>query len=302
MARIGLHGMSATQRGTSHVAHDEGRPAPGTDTLRRHAARHSRELARFARAGYAAKGIVYIVIGVLAVLAATGHGGGATDTRGALRVLSDHAAGHWLLLLIGVGLLGYALWAVIAAALDAEDRGAEPKGVALRVGLAVRGLAYGALGLEALRLFTGNPTRSDGNGAQHWSARLMTHGWGHWVVTLAGVGVIGYACYQVWVGARKDLQKKLRLPPAEAEVGGWAVRLARFGLIARAVVFAVIGWLLVRAGMTRDAAQAGGIDESLSTLARASYGPVLLGVVATGLVAYGVWQLANARYREIRVT
>lgn len=298
MARIGLHGMQDDARGAA------GRAVDGaSDALRGQARRHSETLARFARAGYAAKGIVYLVIGAFAVLAATGSGGGATDSSGALRAIGDNAGGRWLLLLMGIGLMGYALWAVIASALDAEDRGSEPKGIALRVGLAVRGLFYGALGLEAVRLFMGDASSSSGGSdAEHWTARLLQHDGGRWVVMAAGLGIIGYALYQLWVGARKNLRKKLHIPPRDSGVHGWVMPLARFGIVARGVVFGIIGWLILRAGMEREASRAGGIAESLATLSQAAYGPLLLGVVAVGLMAYGVWQLANARYREFDVT
>lgn len=298
MARIGLHGTQEDARGAA------GRAVDGaSDALRGQARRHSQTLVRFARAGYTAKGIVYLVIGAFAALAAAGAGGGATDSSGALRAIGDNAGGRVLLLVMGVGLMGYALWAAIASALDAEDRGHEPKGLALRIGLAVRGLFYGALGLEAVRLSMGAAAAaSGGSDAQHWTARLLQHEGGRWVVMAAGLGVIGYALYQLWVGARKNLRRKLHIPPRESGVHGWVMPLARFGIVARGVVFGGIGWLILRAGMEREASRAGGIAESLATLSAAAAGPFLPGAVAIGLMAYGVWQLANARYREFDVT
>ena len=291
MARIGLGGAGSVAAGMRDDA---------TDALRGQARRHGPWLVRFARAGYAAKGIVYLVIGSLAVLAAVGAGGGTTDARGALRVIGERGPGPWLLALMGVGLVGFALWSLVAAALDAEDRGSDAKGVAMRLGRAVRGLFYGALGIEALRIVTHRAT-GGGDGAAHWSARLLAMPWGRWLVVLAGAGVIGYALYQLWRGAHKNLRKHLRLGDDAATVGPWVVRLARFGIVARGVVFLLMGWFLVRAGLERDAGRAGGMDESLATMAAHAYGPALLAIVAVGLVAYGVWELANARYRHIPV-
>jgi hypothetical protein len=271
------------------------------DALRGQARRHSRTLARFARAGFAAKGIVYLVIGSLAVMAAAGSGGDTTDARGALHVIGDRGPGRWLLALMGAGLVGFALWSVVVAALDAEDRGSDPKGWALRAGRAVRGLFYGALGLESLRIVLHRAT-TGGGGAAHWSARAMAMPWGRWLVVAGGLGVMAYALYQFWRGARKNLRKHLRLGGDEAAVGAWVMRLARFGIVARGLVFLFMGWFLVRAGMERDAGRVGGVDASLAAMAAQSYGPILLGVVAVGLIAYGLWELANARYREIPVT
>jgi hypothetical protein len=265
--------------------------------VKRQARRHGRGLARLARAGYAAKGIIFLVIGGLAVLAATGSGGGTTDSRGALHVIGESSVGRALLLLMAVGLVGFALWAVLASALDAEDRGSDPKGIALRVGRVASGVAYGALGIEAMRVVTQSAT-SGGDGARHWSARVLSLPSGRWLLVAIGVAVIGYACYQVWKGARKNLRKRLRLMGADV-AHRWVIRVARFGIIARAVVFLVIGWFLVQAGRHSAPGEAGGIEEALGTLSAQPNGRMLLGLAAVGLMAYGVWELVNARYRDV---
>ena len=258
-------------------------------------------IVRAARLGYTAKGIVYIVIGTLAARAAAGDGGRTTDSRGALRAIGDGALGGAALAVIGVGLLGYALWAVLSAAADAEDRGGEPKGVAIRLGQAGRGLAYGALGIEALRLL-GQTRRSGGGAAEHWTGRLLDAPFGRWLVLGVAAAIVGYALYQFFRAASDKVYKRLDLHGASARTRTWVVRLGRFGIAARGVVFVLIGWFLVRAAMSDDASRAGGIDESLDALARQPRGDLLLGVVAAGLIAYGVYQLANARYRRMRVS
>jgi hypothetical protein len=258
-------------------------------------------IVRAARLGYAAKGVVYLVIGALAARAVVGDGGTTTGSRGALRAIGESALGSAALAAIGVGLIGYALWAVLAAARDAEDRGGEPKGIAIRVGQAGRGIAYGALGIEALRLL-GQARSSSGGGAEHWTARLLDAPLGRWLVVAIGVGIVGYALYQFRRASSDKVHKHLDLREAAVHTRSWVVRLGRFGIAARGVVFVLIGWFLVRAAMTHDASRAGGIDESLAALDRQPSGELLLGVVAAGLIAYGVYQLANARYRRMRVT
>jgi hypothetical protein len=257
-------------------------------------------IVRLARAGYAAKGVLHLVIGGLAVLAATGSRGSTTDSRGALNVVHGTTGGQYMLLAMGAGLLGYALWAVLAAVLDAEHRGSEAKGVLQRIGLGARAFIYGALGIEAIRLFI-TAQRSNGNGAAHWTARVLEWPAGPWLVGAAGAAVIGYAGYQFWRAARKDLRKRMHLAEAGPAASRWIIRVARFGIAARGVVFIIIGWFLIRAAVRHDAQQVGGIAESLRTLAQQPYGPVLLGIVASGVAAYGVWQLVRARYREMPV-
>jgi hypothetical protein len=256
-------------------------------------------LVRLARVGYAAKGVLHLVIGGLATLAAIGSGGGTTDSRGALGIIGGTSMGRGLLITMGVGLLAYALWALVAAWVDVERRGADAKGIALRIGLAARGFIYGALGVEAVRLFI-TARASDGNGAEHWTARVLAMPAGQWLVAGAGAAVIGYALYQGWRAAHTDLRRRVRLAETGA-AGPWVIRFARFGIAARGVVFLVIGWFLVQAALRQDPHRAGGIDESLRALQAQAHGPVLLAVVALGLVAFGIWQLVRARYREMEM-
>lgn len=271
------------------------------DEVAEHARSHAAWIVRLARAGYAAKGIVYLVIGALAVKAAMGSGGATTDSGGALATIGDSGAGRILLLLMAIGLLGYALWAMLAAFLDADDRGDDAKGIALRAGQVWRGAVYGLLGVQAFRYFSSAGQQAGGGGAESWSARALELPWGRALVGAAGLGLIAYALYQLWRGAHKNLRKRLRLGGADAGVIDGVVKLARFGIIARGVVFLVMGWFLVRVALQANAEEAAGIGESLATIGAQPYGRVLLGVVAVGVMAYGVWQLANARYREMRV-
>jgi hypothetical protein len=257
-------------------------------------------LVMLGRAGYAAKGSVYVVMGALAAGAAVGAGGATTDTRGALNVIGDGPMGMIALLAIGVGLLGYMLWRLIAAVTDAEGKGDEPTKLVVRGAQAVRGIAYGALGVQALRALDGDDVGSQGAATRHWTGRLLDMPFGRALVVGVGLGVLGYAVYQVYRAFSDKAKKHLDLAEAGPTQATWIVRLGRFGIAARAVVFAMIGVFLLRAGMQEDSGEAGGIAQSLQALGGASYGRIVLGVVAFGLIAYGVYQLATARYRHMR--
>ncbi len=258
-------------------------------------------LVLLARAGYAAKGIVYIVIGSLAANAAVGHGGGTTDPKGAVRFIGDGPFGKIALVIIGVGLLGYMAWRLISAATDAERKGNDPTSLAKRVGEALRGIGYGALGIYALKQLTTSPSQG-GNGTRHWTAKLLDLPFGRFLVMAVGLGVIGFACYQLYRAGTDKLKKHLDLAEAGEPQATWIVRAGRFGIGARAVVFAMIGVLLLRAAAQHNAGEAGGIAQGLAALAAAPYGRYVYGAVALGFVAYGLFQLATARYRHIRAT
>ena len=269
------------------------------------AASTARQLApwieRLARVGYAAKGVVYVLIGVLAARAALGAGGRTTDSGGALTAIGNASYGRLLLVVIAIGLLGYALWRVIEAATDAERKGSDAKGLAKRAAGAGRGLLYVGLALQAVRLLRGGSAGGDGR-TQDWTARLMAAPFGRWLVAAVGVGVIGYALYQLYRAYASKVRKHLDLSRLSAGAQQLAVAVGRFGIGARGVVFLVIGWFLVRAARQADASQASGVGEALRTLERQPNGKWLLALVGLGFVAYGIYELINARYRRIAVT
>jgi len=251
------------------------------------------------RAGYAAKGIVFVVIGALAAGAAIGTGGKTTDSRGALDTIGDGPMGTIALIAIGVGLLGYMAWRLVAAATDAEGKGDEPTSLAVRAAQAGRGIVYGILGAQALRGIQSDVGTQDG-AARHWTARLLDMPLGPTLVVCTGIGVLGYSAYQLYRAFSDKAKKHLDLVEMGPTQATWIVRLGRFGIAARGVVFAMIGVFLIRAGMHEDSGEAGGIAQSLRALGGTSHGRIVLSLVAFGLIAYGIYQLATARYRHMR--
>jgi hypothetical protein len=256
-------------------------------------------VARLARVGFAAKALLYITVGLVAAQAAFGPGGGTTDTQGALRLVHDMTFGRIILLVIAAGLLGYALWRVVEAVVDPERRGRGAKAVALRAGSAARGILHGGLGIAALRLASGDSSAATNDRVQEWTAVAFSlPGGGLWVWLAAGA-ITAYGVYQLYRSYAPKLGRQLDLSPLSPGAYRWVVRVSRFGIAARGVVFCLIGFFLVRAAARHDAGQAGGLRESLGMLASIGHWPFV--VVALGLIAYGVYELVNARYRRIRV-
>ena len=254
---------------------------------------------RLARMGYAAKALLYITIGFLASEAALGRGGRVTDTHGALRVVHGAAFGRIWLVVVAAGLLGYALWRLVQAFIDPERRGTGPKALALRAGFVVRGLFHGGLGITAIRLALGDGDGAAGDQARRWTERAFDLPAGGLLVGLAAVGIGGYGLYQFYRSRTTKLQRHLQLSTVAGGPRKWALAVSRFGIAARGVVFCLIGYFLARAAWQHDPAQAGGVRQSLRTLASVGRWPFI--VVAFGLVAYGVYELVNARYRNITV-
>jgi hypothetical protein len=255
---------------------------------------------KLARVGYAAKAVLYATVGVLAARAAFGTGGRTTDTRGALGSILGAPFGRVLLVIIGLGLLGYAAWRIVQAVTDPERRGTDPKGLALRASYVLRGLLHAALAVSALRLASGGGRSGGGSGegSERWTGRALELPGGEVLVWLVGAGIVGYGLYQLYRAYAAKLSKELDIGRLSADAGRWLIGVSRFGIAARGVVFTLIGVFLLRAAMRHDAQQAGGLADSLATLGGAGRWP--LAAVAIGLVAYGAYELVNAKYRRIR--
>ena len=254
---------------------------------------------RLARVGYAAKALLYITVGLLAAQAGLGRGGRAVDTQGALRVVHHATFGREALIVVAAGLIGYAIWRMVEAVVDPDGRGTDPKGLALRASFAARGVLYGALGITALRLAARERPGPHTDQTRHWTELAFSLPAGQLLVWLAALGIAGYGLYQLYRAYASKLSRQLDLGELDTATERWVVAVSRFGIAARGVVFCLIGFFLVRAAARHDAAQAGGLRKSMSLLAEIGRWPFV--VVALGLVAYGVYELVNARYRRIRV-
>jgi hypothetical protein len=253
---------------------------------------------RLARVGYAAKAVLYITVGYLAARAGLGRGGRLTDTEGAMRVVDQASHGQTLLLLIAAGLCGYGVWRLVEAMFDPERRGTRPKGIALRLGFAIRGLFHVVLGTTAFRLAMGDASNASGGDPRRWTERAFDIPGGEFLVALAGAWIAGYGVYQFYRAGTPKMRRHLQLGELPDGLRGWVLGVSRFGIAARGVVFCLIGFFLARAALRHDAGEAGGIRESLRALSELGRWPFVL--VAVGLVAYGVYELVNARYRRIK--
>lgn len=255
---------------------------------------------RLARMGYAAKGVVYVIIGGIALQAAFGSGDRVTDSQGALQTVLNQPLGKVLLAAVGLGLIGYALWRFVQAALDPEQQGSDGKGIAKRILFAISGLIHAGLALEAVRLVMGaGGGRSGSEGADHWTGVLLRQPFGRVLAGLVGLAILGFGIQQVYRAATSDFNKRLSLGGVASATREWIIRAARAGTAARGVVFAIMGVFLIRAALAFDASQAKGLGDALRSIQQREYGGPMLGVIAVGLMGYGIFQLVNARYRRI---
>jgi len=254
-----------------------------------------------ARVGFLVKGVLYMVIGALALQVAAKAGGRITGTRGALTTVLGQPFGRTLLLAAAIGLLGYATWRVLQGLFDPDRLGHEWRGLAVRTTFVVRGVVHAVLGWQAFRLYRGL-SGSSGTSEREIATEAFQWPLGDWLVVLAGLSFIGFAVQQVSAAITCRLERNLDVEQMRREAGEWAVGLSRFGVAARAVVFALLGWAIVVAGWFRDPSEVGTTASSFRTLAAqpGGLGRWLLGVTAAGFVAYGFYEIIHARYLHIR--
>ena len=254
---------------------------------------------RLARLGYFAKGVVYIVMGLLALDAAATGQHRTTNNQGAITQIGNAPFGRFLLAIVGLGLACYALWRLMAALLDVEDLGTSRKGAVTRAGYFISGMGYGALALTAFSVLTGR--QSNGNAQQDWTARLMSAPAGAWMVGLLDLIIICYGLAQIGKGWKGKVSDDLDLHDAAPAHRDWIIRCGRLGYAARGVVFAIVGGFFIHAAMNANPKEAKGLGSALDLVAEQPFGKLLLAITAAGLAAYGLFMLAQAKYRKIDI-
>jgi hypothetical protein len=282
---------------TMHRSTTTGR---GSVTARR-AAAEGEQVARrdefewLARAGLVARGVVYAVIGILAVKLALGDGGKATDQQGALATIAQQPFGKVLLSVVAIGLAGYAFWRLVRAAIghgpEASDDTKD------RIAGLVSGLAYAALCVTAIGILIG----SGGGGGDPDKATGGVLGWpaGQVLVGLAGLVLIGVGADQGRKGVKREFLEESKTEQMGPRMRPVFTAVGVAGHLARMVVFALIGVFVVKAAIEYDADEAIGLDGALAKLGHSAYGPVALGVVAAGLVCFAAYSVLDARYRRV---
>lgn len=248
-----------------------------------------------ARAGLTARGVIYILVGWVAVLVALGHGSHEADQQGALHLLAGKSYGLVSLWLLAIGFAGYALWRLSEAAFGVSG---EPRGAGPRLKSLARAVIYAGLAYLTFTVLSGTD-RSQSRRQQDITATAMQHTPGRVLVGVAGLAIVACGIALVVEGGRKKFMKHLRT----GQMGHRARRVVRVlgmtGSIARGLVFALVGVLVIDAAVTHKASESGGIDKALLTLRDQPFGELLMMLAALGLVVFGVYGLCEARWRRV---
>lgn len=254
---------------------------------------------RLARVGLVAQGISFGLVAVLAIEVALGKGGAATDRQGALRTIAHGSFGRIVVILLALGFGAYALWRLAQAVLgrDVEDDGGKAKW-GKRASSLGKAAIYASLCWTAIEVLTGS---GGGNSNQEQDATRGILGWpaGRWLVFALAAAIAGAALWNLYRGVSGRYKKQLKTGEMSATELRWTERIAVVGLVSRAVVFGLVAWFFFKTAAEYDPKQARGLDGALRKLAHEPYGEWLLGIVAAGLLAFGLFCLIQARYREV---
>jgi len=247
-----------------------------------------------ARAGLTARGVIYVLVGWVAVLVALGHSSREADQGGALQLLAGKSYGLVSLWLLGIGFAGYALWRLSEAAFGVTG---EP-GVGPRLKSLARAVIYAGLSYLTFTVISGR-ARSQAGRQQDITATAMQHPAGRVLVGVVGLAVVACAITLVVEGARKKFMRYLQTARMSASTRRVVKLLGMTGTIARGLVFGLAGVLVIDAAITHKASNSGGIDKALLTLRDQPFGEFLMLLAALGLLVFGIYGLCEARWRKV---
>jgi hypothetical protein len=246
-----------------------------------------------AAAGFASKGVLYIAVGILAALAAVGLGE-PEGARGTADRLKSNPVGFVLMLAIALGLAGYSVWRIMRGITNSEHENVPQRFANFGTAAVHLFILYGVG-----KVLAGWSGESDDQSAEHWTARALAQPFGRWLVIAIGIVLVGRGIWHAYKAAISKLDDELdeqAMEPTARRVIPW---VARGGMLARGLVFVLGGGSLASAGLQMDPGDADGVSGILTGIGEAPFGRPLLASVAIGFMAYGVYQIALARYRKV---
>lgn len=256
----------------------------------------------FARIGYASKGIVYCLLGILAVIAAFGSGStDDTNKTNILNIILGQPFGKIILGIVAVGLIGYVMWRAIETIKDPHNHGNSGKGLLTRAGYAVSAIVYAAISYSAFKLIiNGSEGGDNGDIRQTAVAKLLEQPFGQWLVGLVALGIFIRGAQQIIKAVSGKYRKGIKESKINNQYKELLIKTGEVGYIARGIVWGLIAFLFMRAAIFSDANEAGSTDDALG-LVQTDFGPWVLTAIALGLFCYGVFFMVKAKFSRVEV-
>lgn len=245
--------------------------------------------------GFGARAIVYLIIGLWALLLVLGQGGGLIGTSGALRRVLEQPLGQILLGVLAIGFFAFAIWRVLEGVFDYEKRGSAFGAILFRAGRVLAGLAYLGFGYSAINLIFHFSREDGGDGASpsRLSRFLLEQPAGAYLVGAVALALIGFAVGQVVIAWTERFTRGLELPRNR----GWLLPICKIGISARGIAFGIVGWFMLRSAMYFNSREAKGLGGVWRFLAELPFGTILIAAMALGLIAFAVYGFVEATYR-----
>ncbi|HLR24967.1 MAG TPA: DUF1206 domain-containing protein [Fodinibius sp.] len=252
-----------------------------------------------ARVGFIGKGAVYFMVGLLALQATIGMGSQQSGTTQALQEFLYQPFGSVLLIGCIIGLLAHALWRMIQALGDPENRGKSYKNIFFRVIDFIVGCLYLSFSYAAWQIFQGLNAQSTSESTEIWVARILDLPFGKWLVLIVALAVLAIAFYQFYTAYKANFEYSFDTQSMSNNEQQMLRQLGRIGFSAWGIVYLMIAVMLYQAAITYNAKQAGGLSDALNALRQQPYGLWILGTTAVGLLIYGIYLLVLAYYHRL---
>ena len=259
------------------------------------------------RVALATQGLLYVIMGILALQVAAGDHSAEPSQRGALEAVVRQPFGKALLVVVLVGLVAHALWRIVLAIRGEPGPDDDAGSLAKRLGNVGRAAIYIGFIVAGVKLLSDAGSSSSGGGggggsggdtAQKGTAQVLDLPGGTALVVIAGLAIIGAGVWNVVKGLGRKFEDDLSLGSLDESRRKAVVTSGTIGYAARGVVFGMVGVFLVQAGLTHDPDKTKGLDGALLEVAEADYGPWLLGLLAAGLILFGLYRMLDGRYRK----
>lgn len=251
----------------------------------------------FTRIGFISQGIVFLLMGGLALMVAFGINEDIEDMNGALQTLAQAPFGEFLLWLIGVGLIAFILLMIFKSIQDTGNAGKGKLGLSKRIGyLGIAGM-YTTIATNAFRFAMNSDKMSDS--PETWSATLLSQPYGQWIVGIAGLVIIGGGVGQIVIGIKRSFMQLFDLHKMSLKEKNLTRWIGTFGHVARGIVFMLIGYFVSITAWQQDPDETVGFDGALAKILQQPYGSVALSIVSIGLVSYGLFAIVRSKYETI---
>ena len=254
-----------------------------------------------AKTGLFAKGLVYCLIGLLALMSAfqiNGQAAAKSDKTGAIQFLLEMSGGKIVLLFISIGLLAYSTWRFLQTFLDTEHKGSRPKGIAKRSSYFFSGLTYLSVCFLVSKAIIAGSSNSGGSSNSQIQG-IMKHSLGMWIMVGIGLVFAGIGVYQIWYGSSEKYRKHIDVQKLSQKASLSLLRAGKVGYISRGIVWLIVAYLFLKAAYHHNASEAGGTGSAFSFIQDGPFGSYLLATLALGLICYGVMNFIRAAFENL---